>query len=184
MFSPIKDSQQPVHELNFFQAIARPSFVRFLIAFILMILIVLTCYLYFGVYRKEARELDAFAVYVQSGLRNQAKIDADVYGGSTPQETLDMFISAIEAGDPELASMYFIDDDYGSREKWRKVMIDTYNAGKFPMIAEVLRRAQPEPDGIIGDTFYSFSVYDESGDLVVDVGLIFMGRKIWKINGV
>ncbi|PIR87667.1 MAG: hypothetical protein COU10_03275 [Candidatus Harrisonbacteria bacterium CG10_big_fil_rev_8_21_14_0_10_45_28] len=178
------DSRPPIHELSFFQAITRPSFVRFLVAFVLMILIVLTCYLYFGVYKKEANELDAFAVYVENGLRNKAKIDTDVYGGATPRETLDMFILALEAGDPDLAAMYFIDDDYGSREKWHKVMIDTYNAGKFPMIVEVLRRAQPEPDGIIGDTFYSFSVYDEGGDLVVDVGLIFMGRKIWKINGV
>ena len=37
----------------------------------------------------------------------KAKIVADTYGGKTPQETLDMFISAVEKGDYELASKYF-----------------------------------------------------------------------------
>lgn len=33
---------------------------------------------------------------------------ADTYGGKTPQETLDMFIEAVEKGDYELASKYFV----------------------------------------------------------------------------
>lgn len=35
-------------------------------------------------------------------------IAADAYGGKTPQETLDMFIAAVEKGDYELASKYFV----------------------------------------------------------------------------
>lgn len=38
----------------------------------------------------------------------KAKIVADTYGGKTPQETLDLFISAVEKGDYELASKYFV----------------------------------------------------------------------------
>ncbi|MDO8592494.1 MAG: hypothetical protein Q7R92_01810 [bacterium] len=33
---------------------------------------------------------------------------ADTYGGKTPQETLQMYIEAVEKGDYELASKYFI----------------------------------------------------------------------------
>ena len=33
---------------------------------------------------------------------------ADTYGGTTPQETLRMYIEAVEAGDYELASRYFV----------------------------------------------------------------------------
>lgn len=36
------------------------------------------------------------------------KMMADTYGGKTPEETLDMFISAVEKGDYELASRYFV----------------------------------------------------------------------------
>ena len=38
----------------------------------------------------------------------KAKIAADTYGGKTPQETLGMFISAVEKGDYKLASKYFV----------------------------------------------------------------------------
>lgn len=51
--------------------------------------------------------------------RNMTKIDKmvedrekelakDTIGGNTPQETLEMFITAVEAGDYELASKYFV----------------------------------------------------------------------------
>jgi|SRR3990172_10217389 len=36
---------------------------------------------------------------------------ADTYGGKTPQETLQMYIDAVEKGDYELASKYFIGDN-------------------------------------------------------------------------
>ena len=38
------------------------------------------------------------------------KAMADTYGGKTPQETLQMYIDAVEKGDYELASKYFIGD--------------------------------------------------------------------------
>jgi len=36
------------------------------------------------------------------------KMMADTYGGKTPQETLQMYIDAVEKGDYELASRYFV----------------------------------------------------------------------------
>ena len=36
------------------------------------------------------------------------KMMADTYGGKTPQETLELFIAAVEKGDYELASRYFV----------------------------------------------------------------------------
>ena len=39
-----------------------------------------------------------------------ARAMADTYGGKTPQETLQMYIDAVEKGDYELASKYFIGD--------------------------------------------------------------------------
>lgn len=39
-----------------------------------------------------------------------AKMMADTYGGKTPQETLSMYIAAVEKGDYELASKYFVLD--------------------------------------------------------------------------
>src|SRR3990167_6466904 len=36
------------------------------------------------------------------------KMMADTYGGKTPQETLELFIAAVEKGDYELAGKYFV----------------------------------------------------------------------------
>jgi len=38
----------------------------------------------------------------------QIAITADTIGGKTPQETLEMFITAVEVGNYELASKYFV----------------------------------------------------------------------------
>lgn len=45
----------------------------------------------------------------------------DTYGGKTPQETLRMYIDAVEKGDYELASKYFIED---KREEEKKNLIN------------------------------------------------------------
>ena len=48
--------------------------------------------------------------------RLKALVEADTYGGKTPQETLTMFISAVEVGDYELASKYFVVE---KQEEWK-----------------------------------------------------------------
>src|SRR3989344_1003779 len=59
-----------------------------------------------------------------------AKAMADTYGGKTPQETLQMYIDAVEKGDYELASKYFIGDkqeeELRSSYKMSKSEIERY----------------------------------------------------------
>jgi hypothetical protein len=43
--------------------------------------------------------------------------EADTHGGKTPQETLEMFIAAVEAGNYELASKYFVVEKQGEEFK-------------------------------------------------------------------
>lgn len=43
----------------------------------------------------------------------------DKYGGKTPEETFDMFIAALEKGDVDLASKYFV---LNKQEQWRKTL--------------------------------------------------------------
>lgn len=52
----------------------------------------------------------------QEELERQ-RLMADTYGGKTPQETLQIFIEAIEKGDYELASRYFI---FERQKEWEK----------------------------------------------------------------
>ena len=44
----------------------------------------------------------------------------DTYGGKTPKETLEMFIVAVEKGDYELASKYFV---LSKQEEWKGKLV-------------------------------------------------------------
>src|SRR3989344_4978769 len=47
----------------------------------------------------------------------QAQYETDTYGGATPEETLQLFIAALEAGGIELASKYFLPDERGETKQ-------------------------------------------------------------------
>lgn len=62
---------------------------------------------------QERRAADALREQAEEQIRN------DRYGGKTPEETFDMFIAALEKGDVELASKYFV---LNKQEQWRKTL--------------------------------------------------------------
>ncbi len=72
--------------------------------------------------RKEADRFNA----EQDRLR--VLIAMDTYGGSTPQETLQMFIDAVEKGDYELASKYLVVERL---EEWRDNLGNAKNIDEF-----------------------------------------------------
>lgn len=83
---------------------------RFFIAFLAMIGTAL--FLFFGwkiyeMYSDSAPDPIAEAVK-QYEEKDYAEAMADTYGGRTPQETLGMYITAVEQGNYVLASKYFI----------------------------------------------------------------------------
>ncbi len=46
----------------------------------------------------------------------------DMYGGDTPEETLQLFIDALKKGDTDIAAKYFIIDE---QEKWKTRLSET-----------------------------------------------------------
>ena len=64
-----------------------------------------------GIYKQwqMRRGVEKFAEALKQLEQEDYRIAmADTYGGKTPQETLQMYIGAVEKGDYELASKYFI----------------------------------------------------------------------------
>ena len=53
---------------------------------------------------------------------------ADTIGGKTPQETLDLFIAAVEKGDYELASKYFVIE---KQEQWKEDLSTAKNVDEL-----------------------------------------------------
>ncbi len=65
-------------------------------------------YSYYDQWRGEKRVEELAQLLAKIEKDAFDKKAADKIGGKTPQETLDMFIKAVEAGDYELASKYFV----------------------------------------------------------------------------
>ncbi len=86
--------------------------VWFIVIAIVAVILVLACILawfgYFSPEARENRELQAKVDQTQAALDEfEEAMRNDTYGGTTPEETLQLFIAALEAEDLDLASKYF-----------------------------------------------------------------------------
>lgn len=90
--------------------------VKFIIGFVAVVLIVWIAFEGASKYqnwqkwrniKKQAEEFEKIEKERMELIAN------DAYGGKTPQETLEMFIKAVEAGNYELASKYFVVEKQG-----------------------------------------------------------------------
>src|SRR3989338_4999916 len=114
---------------------------------------------------------------IQEGIKKQEeterqKLMADTYGGKTPQETLQMFIEAVEKGDYELASRYFVEKQ---RKKWKKELEEISSVDKIGIFIKPLKDSL----GSQGEYFNenrNFSIYKPTG-----IDFILYPNDIWKL---
>ncbi|MEK9150650.1 MAG: hypothetical protein AAB411_00990 [Patescibacteria group bacterium] len=93
----------------------KSRFRKFILAFFVVIIgaFVLFIMVAWGWQKYRYWQDEKIAQKAEEGIRKWQQEDyeramADTYGGKTPQETLQMYIDAVEKGDYELASKYFI----------------------------------------------------------------------------
>jgi len=103
------------------------------------------------------------------------KAMADTYGGKTPQETLQMYIDAVEKGDYELASKYFIGDNQEGVLKEIRALLDKNNINWF---LDIIKNA--EPDGDIIDGFFRMKSKTED-NIYYFIRFTKYPNNIWKI---
>ena len=119
----------------------------------------------------------------QKALRYYADLERqyreDTYGGKTPEETLQLFIDALKAGDIELASKYFVVEERGKKlEFLQKVKV----AGNLESMAQDLERPKEKYSLIEGDdSRYIFDIFNDRGELSVQVDIGRGSNGVWKI---
>ena len=103
----------------------------------------------------------------------------DKYGGKTPEETFDMFIAALEKGDVELASKYFVLE---KQESWKQSLTaiksqpDIYNE----MLTEMkFARANSRKDVGTNSAWFSYTM---PGERIGEQLVFEMIFNRWKIN--
>ena len=84
--------------------------------------------------------------------------EADTQGGATPEETLDLFIVALEAGNLELASQYFTVDEQEERLDFLKKIDEV---GNIPILIHELSVNYEKQDFVKDGSHYIFYFYDE-----------------------
>lgn len=97
---------------------------------------------------------------------------ADTYGGSTPQETLQLYIDAVEKGDYEMASKYFIES---KREAQITMLENAASAGKIKNIVNSLKETL-RSTGEYSEGKKSFSFYKPVG-----IDFILYPNNVWKL---
>lgn len=87
------------------------KFVRRFLGIILVSLAIVLAVGFFAMWQRE-KGVENLARSLEEIQRKQyERAMADIYGGKTPQETLRLYIEAVEAGDYELASRYFVEEN-------------------------------------------------------------------------
>ncbi len=130
--------------------------------------------LVFGVYydkrqgQKRVEELKIALEKWEQGIYD--KKAGDTVGGKTPRETLDMFISAVEAGDYELASKYFVVEKQG---EWKKDLSTVKNINEF---LKVIKSTQ-KSDGEYSEDKTTYSIYKPTS-----IDFIIYPSGNWKIE--
>lgn len=105
----------------------------------------------------------------------------DIYGGETPEETLQMFIDALKAGDTDLASKYFMVD---KQEEWRNKLVESKEKNNIIGFVSVLENIDIKKEGKkLFDGNYQFvhPLQNEKLPWIIDLVLNPLTNK-WKIE--
>ena len=147
---------------------------KFSVAFVAMIFLAVGSVIAWRMYQTNERAENLRRLAQQVEREQEAlyqKQLADTYGGKTPQETLRLYIEAVEKGDYELASRYFvIEKQEGELESFKKAtndFIDEYN--------DLLNQAARNKGNYTTDGNY-FSI-----DKPILVRMIKYPSGVWKI---
>jgi len=103
----------------------------------------------------------------------------DPYGGSTPEETLQLFIDALKKGDIELASKYFVVEEQDKRLAYLREVKEGGNADvlidelSFPYIKRVF--------GTNDDSHYILDIYNSKDDTHIQFDVAKSPSGVWKI---
>ena len=120
-------------------------------------------------------DADPFREYKMAMMRDEV-------GGSTPAETLAMFIAALRANDAEAVAELFMLDDNGSRAKWQAQLADLQAQGMFAQMADdIEKNAKAAGSAYEGNA--KFEVLNQDGTvgaLIVMQLNTFSG--VWKLQ--
>lgn len=131
---------------------------------------------------KYARNVaNQYQKYLDWETQYRETLKNDTFGGSTPEETLRLFVEALKKGDVDLASKYFWIDEKTPQSVWRDGMQKLKDEGKLEEVVGNIEKAQANGSAMNG--YYGFIINDELGNEKNEINLKLNDiSKIWKIE--
>jgi hypothetical protein len=120
--------------------------------------------------------------------RYEEALKADTMGGKTPEETLSLFVAALEKGDVELAAQYFALEsnesslDYLTRAKWRLGLAEVEKNGQLEELASAVRTMEMSSRNLGTNDAVEYVLYKDD---VVERAMMLVRNKatgVWKIE--
>lgn len=114
---------------------------------------------------------------VEENLKELEKQYAeDSYGGDTPEETLALFISALKAGDTDLAAKYFVLD---AQKQWREDLAVMKEKGLLGDMIKDLTREKYKY--LVSDNQMGFDVANDQNEAILTILLGRGTNNKWKL---
>lgn len=132
---------------------------------------------------KYARNVaNQYQKYLDWETQYRETLKNDTFGGSTPEETLRLFVEALKKGDVDLASKYFWIDEGIPQSVWRDGMQKLKDEGKLEEVVGNIERATYDNQSSSEKTKW-FVIKDSNGIVDYSITLkINEENKIWKIE--
>jgi hypothetical protein len=171
------------------------NFWKFFIGFLVIMVLVGGGYFvwerYLSPVAKANRETQKnYEKYLTWQANYEKAMKEDIYGGKTPEETLQMFIDALKKEDIELASKYFAleentnDPDYLTRKKWENYFLVVRDKNLLQkMVIDLERDLKPLTNPNALKEEFSYGLFNEDGTVGVSIDLkLNKYSGVWKIE--
>ena len=134
-------------------------------------------------FSSEAQTQRNYQKYVDWQANYDKAMREDTYGGKTPQETLDMFVAALRAGDVELASKYFMLNEEGKvDQKWIDGLKKTKDSVGLGGVIDIINKLKFDGQhSSLDTTWFVIKNLDDMIDYSIILKLNDFS-KIWKIE--
>src|SRR3989338_7906085 len=140
-----------------------------------IVIVLIGAGIFFGIGYYRYRTSPEYKKY-QDLLALKERYMADTYGGDTPEETLELFIAALKAGDIDLAAKYFVLD---KQEEWRGNIKKIKDANKLSSMISDLNREKHRYS--ISDSQIAFDIANDLKQVALTIALGKGPNGKWKI---
>jgi len=162
---------------------------KFPLILLAIVIVAITAYLVWANFlspemRKQKEQERKMEQFLEGMAQIEERYKQDTYGGTTPQETIDMFITALENNDLESASKYFSLNSNGDTDpKWLEMLQEAKNEGRMNQAIELIKSAEYSGESVIGTA--GFDVLGEDGTVWYSIDLIKNDfSNLWKIESI